>query len=192
MCIVLSHELRWWKERKIPSTNDFLPYLYCRTVNFLRRTNRLRRLVRLSKNTANQAMKLGQVIQYNKRNILLQKSCRNEAGRLLLYKTLDYWSRDILIFYFLEKDLGIVSPPYFVYDFSTKVFLMLYSINWPNCVWLRLLLEILGNMCIAIACLPGCDVMNFEINLIFLIKPFLYMTKKSTQKLKYLENEKSF
>ena len=38
----------------------------------------------------------------------------------------------------------------------------------------------------------GCDVINFEINLIFLIKPFFYMTKKSRQKLKYLENDKSF
>ena len=26
---------------------------------------------------------------------------------------------------------------------------------------------------IVIVCLPGCDVKNFEINLIFLIKPFL-------------------
>ena len=34
--------------------------------------------------------------------------------------------------------------------------------------------------------------MNFEINLIFLIKPFFNMTKKSRQKLKYLEKEKSF
>ena len=34
--------------------------------------------------------------------------------------------------------------------------------------------------------------MKFNINLIFLIKPFCYMTKKSRQKLKYLENEKSF
>ena len=34
--------------------------------------------------------------------------------------------------------------------------------------------------------------MDFEINLIFLIEPFFYMTKKSWQKLKYLENEKSF
>ena len=41
-------------------------------------------------------------------------------------------------------------------------------------------------MYIAIVCFPGCDVMNFE------IKPFLYMTKKSIQKLEYLENEKSF
>ena len=47
-------------------------------------------------------------------------------------------------------------------------------------------------MCIAIACFPGCEVINFEINFIFLIKPFFYMTKNSKQKLKYLENEKSF
>ena len=34
--------------------------------------------------------------------------------------------------------------------------------------------------------------MKFEINLIFQIKPFFYMTKKSRQKFKYLEKEKSF
>ena len=33
---------------------------------------------------------------------------------------------------------------------------------------------------------------NFEINFIFLIKPFFYMTKMPGQKFKYLENEKSF
>ena len=33
--------------------------------------------------------------------------------------------------------------------------------------------------------------MIFKINLIFLIKPFFYMTKKYKQKRKYLENEKS-
>ena len=47
-------------------------------------------------------------------------------------------------------------------------------------------------MCIAITCLPCCNVVNFEIKLVFLIKPFLYMTRKSRQKLRYLENEKSF
>ena len=34
--------------------------------------------------------------------------------------------------------------------------------------------------------------MNFEINPIFLIRPFLYMTKKSKQKTKYIQNERSF
>ena len=67
---------------------------------------------------------------------------------------------------------------------------MLYSSNWPDfIVWLPLLYEILGNMCIAIASKPGCDVMNFEVNLIFLIKPFSLHDRKVVKK---LENEKSF
>ena len=49
----------------------------------------------------------------------------------------------------------------------------------------------MGNMCIAIVSFPGCDVVNFEIDLIFLINPFFYMNKKSRQKFKYLENKKS-
>ena len=69
------------------------------------------------------------------------------------HEALDYWFRDMLSFVLLEKGLGIVSPPHFVYDFSRKMFLMLHFINWPNfIVWFSLLLEILGNMCIAIVC----------------------------------------
>ena len=33
-------------------------------------------------------------------------------------------------------------------------------------------------------------VKNFEINLIFLLKPFFYLTKKSIQEFEYLDNEK--
>ena len=40
-------------------------------------------------------------------------------------------------------------------------------------------------MCISIVYFPDCDVINFESNLIFLIKLFLCMTKKSRQ-FKYL------
>ena len=47
-------------------------------------------------------------------------------------------------------------------------------------------------MCIAIVCLPSCDVINVGINLIFLIKSIFYMPKKSRQKFKYLENGKRF
>ena len=39
-----------------------------------------------------------------------------------IVKTLDYSSRDMLNFHFLEKSLGIVSPPHFMYDFSIKCF----------------------------------------------------------------------
>ena len=89
-----------------------------------------------------------------------------------LHKTLDYWSKNMINFDFLEKVLGIVSPPHCVWFFK-KMFFMLYSINWPNFnVWLHLHHEILGNMCIANVCFPGCDLINFEINLIFLIKLF--------------------
>ena len=172
-----------------------------------------------------------QVIEYNIRNIFLQKLYRKwgretSSGPLFifsksliwgavkwsapsfryisiplnlpynkskLYKTLDYWSSDIINFNFSEKGLGLVSPPHFVHDFSRKMFLMLLSINRPNfIVWLPLLLEILGNMFITIACWPDCDVIKFEIKLITLIKPFWCMTKKSRQKLKHLENGKSF
>ena len=54
---------------------------------------------------------------------------------------------------FLERGLGLVSPSYFVYDFSRKMFLMLYSINRPFfTALLPLLLKTLGSMCIAIVC----------------------------------------
>ena len=49
-----------------------------------------------------------------------------EYNQNKIYKTLD---RDTLKFDFLEKCLAIVSPRYFVYDFSRKFFFMLYSIN---------------------------------------------------------------
>ena len=99
----------------------------------------------------------------------------------------------MLNFDFLEKGLEVVSPPHFVYDFSRKMFLMLYSINCPNfIVSIPLHLEMLDNMCIAIVCFPGCDFKNFEIKFIFLMKPFFYMSKKSREKFKYLDNEKSF
>ena len=53
---------------------------------------------------------------------------------------------------------------------------------------LLLVCDILGNMCIAIVCKPGCDVLNFEVDLIFLIfliKPlFLHDQKILTKTLK--------
>ena len=76
-------------------------------------------------------------------NIL--KALKLVYNRNKLFKTLHYWSRNMPNFKFLDKGLGMVSPVHFVYDFSQKMFFMLYSINWPNCiVWLPLHLEILG------------------------------------------------
>ena len=74
--------------------------------------------------------------------------------------------------------------------FPKKMFLMLQFINCPNFIvftsW------DIGQHVHYNYLLSSCDVIKSEINLIFLIKPFWYMTKKSKQKLKYLESEKSF
>ena len=58
----------------------------------------------------------------------------------------------MLNFDILDKGLEIVSPAHFVYDFSKKMFLMLYlltdQISLSGCLYfLRF-----GNMCIAIVC----------------------------------------
>ena len=69
-----------------------------------------------------------------------------------LYKTLEYWSNNKLNLYFSQKSLEIISPPHFVNNFSIKIFIMLYSINWSDLLaWLPSLLKILVNLCVAIA-----------------------------------------
>ena len=99
----------------------------------------------------------------------------------------------MLNFDFFEKGLGIVSPPYFVYDFSRKMFLMFYSHNrWNFISWLPLLLVTLGSMCIAIVCFPDCDVINFEIILIFLIKLFFTWPKSQDRNLNILRTKIAF
>ena len=78
--------------------------------------------------------------------------------------------------WFLKKNVSVV------------IFYYLTNFN----LWLPLLRKILGNMCIVIVCWPGCDVRNFKINLIFLIKPFFLHDPNVKTKIKYHENEKSF
>ena len=69
--------------------------------------------------------------------------------------------------------------------FCKKNISHLYSINWPNfIVWLPLLLGILGNISVVIICFPVYDLINFEINLTFLIKSFSCMTKEVKTKIK--------
>ena len=56
-------------------------------------------------------------------------------------KSLDCWSIDMLNFDFLEKSLGIVSPSYFVFDFSRKMFHVTgldkfnICVHWFSCTW---------------------------------------------------------
>ena len=71
-----------------------------------------------------------------------------------------------------KRSLELIFLPHFQHEFWWKIYFLLYTITWPSfVVWLPLLREILGNTCIIIACKPGCDVINFEIKLKFIIKP---------------------
>ena len=130
-------------------------------------TTAIQIMVNISQSKGNQSMKFGQLIEYNKRNIFFKNYAENEARCLVsdlfifnlpysknkLHKTLDYCSRDILNFNFLEKGLGLDSPPNFVFGFSREMFIMLDSFNCPKFIArLSLLLGTLGNMCITIVC----------------------------------------
>ena len=82
-------------------------------------------------------------------------------------------TRDMVNFDFIEKGLGINIPRYFGHDFSRKMFLMFYSVN-------------------CLVAFIMYNVIKFEINLIFRIKLFFYLTKKSSQKLKCENKEGIF
>ena len=47
-------------------------------------------------------------------------------------------------------------------------------------------------MCIAMGCFPGCDVINFELNLTFLIKPFPTCPKIQDKNLNILRTKRAF
>ena len=81
---------------------------------------------------------------------------------------------------FLKKrGLELVFLSHFLHDFRSKIFFLLYSITWPNfIVWLPLICDILSNMCIIIVYWPGCEPINFEVNLIFLIELFVVHDQK--------------
>ena len=99
----------------------------------------------------------------------------------------------IKLFQTIERVLELVSLPHFLHDFWREIFLLLYSINWPNFIfWLLLLREILGNLSIVIICWLVCDVIDFEINLIFLTKPFLQWPKNQDKNLNFLWMKRAF
>ena len=106
-----------------------------------------------------------------------------------LYKTLDYWSQNMLKFNFSEKGLGLISPSHFFQEKYFSCYILLT--DKIHCL-IAFTSRDIGLYVFYNCFLTGCDVIKVEINIIFLIKPFWYRTKKSSQKLRYLENEKSF
>ena len=113
----------------------------------------------------------------------------------LSYRILTFTSCKVFffLFCFLKTGLELVFLPHFLRESWRKIFLLLYSITWPRfIVGLPLLLQILGRMCILIVCYPRCNVLNFKINPIFLIKSFFMHNEKVRTNINYLENKKSF
>ena len=131
--------------------------------------------------------------------LVLQTLVLIHAGRPQLGHAIKTWYHFRLLiqrhaqFQFLQKSLRLATPSSFVYDFSMKILLFLFSVNWENfIVWFPLLLEILSNMCIVIISCLVSDFRNYKIKQSFIIKPFFYIIKKLSRKCKYLKNEKSF
>ena len=88
------------------------------------------------------------------------------------------------LFFKKKKGLKLVFLPQFLHDIWRKIFLALNSFNLSNFIfWLPLLFEIPGNTFTVIFCVPVCDVINFEIYLSFLIKPFSHITKNVRTKI---------
>ena len=116
------------------------------------------------------------------------KILSNEAVDKLLLPHIKLFSK-------AKRGLELVSLPHLLHDFWRKIFFLLYSINWPSfTVWLPLLPEILCNICTAIVVNQvDCDVINFEINLIFLIKSgFFYDQKVKTKNSNILRRKRTF
>ena len=76
----------------------------------------------------------------------------------------------------------IFQQKYFYYILLTD------QIYFSDCLYFLIFWAI----CLLQFSFPGCDIINFENNLIFVIKSFLYKTKKSRQKFKHFENKESF
>ena len=90
----------------------------------------------------------------------------------------------------MQRWAAEISVSHFLHELWGKIFLLLYSITLPNLMcWLPLICEILGGMCIVIVCYLGYGVINFEINFILLIKPFLLHDQKVKTALKMKDKE---
>ena len=102
-----------------------------------------------------------------------------------LYETSEFW--------FFRKGTGNSNSIVFCVWFFKKKYFILRSIIWPNLICLIVFSSRDIGQYVYSNCLwTGCSVINFEINLIALIKPFFDMTENSKHKFKYYENEKSF
>ena len=114
------------------------------------------------------------------RNIL-RLSCRPLS--FALYKA---------FFFFKKKKAGqeLISLPHFIHDFCRKISLYILltdQVSLSGCLYFVRYWVI----CVVIVCYPGCDVINFEINLIFLIKSF-FLHDQSSKNSNILRTKRDF
>ena len=84
-------------------------------------------------------------------------------------------------------------PTLFCAWFLKKIVSYLHSIKWPKfIICLSFLVEILGSMCIVIICYSGCQVINFEVNLIFPVIHLFTRPKTQDKNLKILKTKRVF
>ena len=96
----------------------------------------------------------------------------------------------MLSFDFLGKGLTLISATPFVHDFSRKInscyILLTDKISLSDCYYF------FRYLAMSVLQYPICDLINFEIYVSLLIKPFTYINKNSEQNLRHLQKEKSF
>ena len=74
--------------------------------------------------------------------------------------------------------MKLASLPHFQHILKKIISVILFYYLTRFLFWLSLHREILGNTCVAIVCLPGCEVINFEINFILPINLFFLYDQK--------------
>ena len=111
-----------------------------------------------------------------------------------VYKTLSYWSGDMLNVDFSEKGVcgtGFTTTFYVWLSKKNVSYAIFYELTKFHCLVVFTCWDI-GQYVYSNGFLTRLWCHKFGINLIFLIKPFFHMTKNSRQKFQYLEKEKSF
>ena len=103
------------------------------------------------------------------------------------FQTVDSQICSILIF---RKKYETNFSTTFCMIFQEKFFLCYILLTDQTIVWLPPLPEIMDNICIAIISFPVDDVINVEVHLYFLIRPFSCMIKRRWNKKLFLINFK--
>ena len=158
----------------------------------------------ISRNKANQTMKLGHIIDYNMRNIFLEKSytkCRGEttlrsfSGKLELSISLDRYSRVLFICFYCIPSWGL--SKYIESRLQTTCFYLILGIfkkrvcsqslclifciiSWPSfIVWLPLFVRYWAMRVLQLFFNHVLTSWILKLTLSFWPSRFFYMTKKS-------------